>query len=780
MARSKTYEMLLKIAGDNSSLKKACAAASENLSTLGEAAKKAGQVAATALTGLGTAAAGIATAATSAYTEHEKAANSLAAATGARGEELASLQSAMESVYQNNFGESIEDAANAVALVNRNIKDIPAQEIAGATEAAIALRDAFEYDVSESTRAAAAIRKNFGGSAEEAFGLIAAGAQNGLDYSGELIDTINEYSSQFSKLGFTADGMFQLLQSGADSTAWNLDKVGDAVKEFSIRAIDGSDSTVAAFEALGYNAGAMMGTFAAGGDGANQAFFDVLNTLMDMEDQVARDALGVSLFGTMWEDLGAEAMEAMANASAGAYDTMDALEQINSVKYNDLGTAMEGVKRQAEAALVRVGEQLVPYAKEGLEYLANNVLPVVSSKLEEITPIVIEAGKALWENRDIILAVGGAVTAAVGAFKGLQVASAAVGAVKNLSTIFNAASQSGSLLSRVMSIGNVKLALIAGGAAALAAGFIYLWNHSEKFRAAVTSLWVKLQPLGASLMDLASLLAGVLGPAFQVTGLALINGLESAIQIAAPIIENVIGIFTGLLNFITGVFTGNWELAWQGVCDIFGNLFGGLANIAKVPINAVIGAVNSVIGAINSCGFTIPDWVPVVGGKSFSINLPEIPMLATGGIVTAPTILESGEGREPEAILPLSKLAAMLQGASNTPEEAPLAQLAKMMDDWTRNNKPGPHGPGQGGDGWDIPDLPRPGTNTAPPPAGGQNPSAAGSEVITFAPVFNFYGPTTREEAVEAGRLSFAEFKRLYDQLKAEERRKQLHYALGG
>ena len=373
-----------------------------------------------------------------------------------------------------------------------------------------------------------------------------------------------------------------------------------------------------------------------------------------------------------------------------------------------------------------------------------------------------------------------AVMTAVGAFHTLRTASAAIGAVKNLSTIFNAASQSGGLLSKVLSVGNVKLALIAGGAAALAAGFIYLWNHSENFRAAVTSLWVKLQPLGASLMDLASLLASVLGPAFQFVGLALVNGLESAVQIAAPIIENIIGIFTGLLNFITGVFTGNWELAWQGVCDIFGNLFGGLANIAKVPINAVIGAVNSVVGAINSCGFTIPDWVPVVGGKSFSINLPEIPMLATGGIVTAPTILEAGEGGEPEAILPLSKLAAMLQGASNTPEEAPLAQLAKMMDDWTRNNKPGPHGPGQGGDGWDIPDLPRPGTNTAPPPAGGQNPSAAGSEVITFAPVFNFYGPTTREEAVEAGRLSFAEFKRLYDQLKAEERRKRLHYALGG
>ena len=111
-----------------------------------------------------------------------------------------------------------------MSLVDRNMKNISPDEIVEATEAALALQDTFEYGVEESTRAAAAIQKNFGGSAKEAFSLIAAGAQNGLDYSGELIDTINEYSSQFSKLGFTADGMFQLLQSGADSTAWNLDK----------------------------------------------------------------------------------------------------------------------------------------------------------------------------------------------------------------------------------------------------------------------------------------------------------------------------------------------------------------------------------------------------------------------------------------------------------------------------------------------------------------------------------------------------------------------------
>ena len=210
-----------------------------------------------------------------------------------------------------------------------------------------------------------------------------------------------------------------------------------------------------------------------------------------------------------------------------------------------------------------------------------------------------------------------------------------------------------------------------------------------------------------------------------------------------------------------------------------------IVNLAKAPINAVISAINFVLEKINGISVTIPDWVPGVGGQPLGFNIPTIPQLATGGIVTAPTILEAGEGGEAEAILPLSKLAAMLQRVANAPEvqdignredgpeEAPLAQLAKMLDDWTKNKKPDPHGPGQGSSGRDLPDPPRPGGNDAPPPAGGQNPPG-GVDTITFAPVFNFYGPTTPEQAKEAGQISFAEFKRMYDRMKAEERRKNL------
>ena len=182
-----------------------------------------------------------------------------------------------------------------------------------------------------------------------------------------------------------------------------------------------------------------------------------------------------------------------------------------------------------------------------------------------------------------------------------------------------------------------------------------------------------------------------------------------------------------------------------------------IVNLAKAPINAVISAINFVLEKINGISVTIPNWVPGVGGSTLGFNIPTIPWLATGGIVTATTILEVGEGGEAEAILPL-------------------AQLAKMLDDWTRNNKPDPHSPGRdGGGGWGLPE-PRPaGANENPPPAGGQNhPGGGGVDAITFAPVFNFYGPTIPEQAKEAGQISFAEFKRLYKQMKAEERRKNL------
>ena len=734
MARGKVYDLAIKIAGRvDSSLKKACLDADEQLGELAKTAEKIGKAAKVAA-GVTTAAiSAVGVASVKAYTEHQQAANNMAAATGAAGEQLEYLQDAMDTVYTDNYGESLQDVADAVSLVDRNMKNISPDEIVEATEAALALQDTFEYGVEESTRAAAAIQKNFGGSAKEAFSLIAAGAQNGLDYSGELIDTINEYSSQFSKLGFTADGMFQLLQSGADSTAWNLDKVGDAIKEFSIRSIDGSDTTVAAFQALGYNASAMMETFAGGGDAANKAFYDVLNTLMDVDDQVQRDAIGVSLFGTMWEDLGAEAMQAMADASTAAYDTQGALDQINSVRYDDLGTQLEGVKRQAEEILWSIGEQLTPYLRDGLTFLSETVLPKVSTAVEKlggyvesnVIPAAKTAAQWIGENKDMLLTLAGAIATAVGAYMALKTAGQAAGAIKGIGTVLGTAVKQGGLLKTVVGLLGGQFTVVIAIIAAVAGAFVILWNRSEKFRNSVMGIWQRVQPLIQAFGNLVSLIATSLAPVLANLGTVVLGGLEAAFVAIAPYIENVITILTNLIEFITNVFSGKWSAAWQNVVNIFGSVIGMIVNLAKVPINAVISAINWVISKINSISVTIPDWVPGVGGTTLGFNIPTIPALAAGGVATAPTLAMIGEGGEPEAVMPLSK-------------------LAELLDEWT---KPKPQGGG-----------------------GGQE--DAGGDHIVWSPVFNFYGNTAKEEAVAAARMSFAEFKKMYKQMKAEERRK--------
>lgn len=754
MAKSKVMELAIKIAGKvDKSLGTSTKAANKQLATIQKAANKASTVMTAGLAAMRTGAIAATKYLADLGGEWQTATNQMASATGAAGEELENLRDVMENVYADNFGEDVADVADAVALVDRNMANLDKNGLTNATEGALALRDAFEYDVAESTRAAEAIRKNFGSSAEEAFSLIAAGAQNGLDYSGELIDTINEYSSQFSKLGFTADGMFNLLQSGADSTAWNLDKVGDAIKEFSIRAIDGSDTTVAAFKDLGYNAEEIMATFAAGGEGANEAFFDVINTLLDVDDQVKRDALGVALFGTMWEDLGVEAMEAMAGASQAAYDTEGALEQINQVRYNDLDSALQGIGRQMEVSLL-------PAADAVYQSLMDS-MPEITEAMEEVSPVIAEiaedfadwaggaisdglpvlvdgikdfadwAGKAydkaqpflsfLWEHKGTVLAVAAA----------LRVLGPAIGAVTTAMSMYSKAKGFVALLQQSGKITQITGAFKAFGSAlmgplgiiiAVAAAIALLYKNWDTVKAWLVNFGNTVNQIWTNFSNMVGNAIAAIGEKFPLLG-AYLQGWWESIQAA---VENVKAIFQNIIDFISNVFSGNWSAAWQNIVNIFGNLFGMIVNLAKAPINGVISAINWVLSKINSISVTIPDWVPGVGGTTLGFNIPTIPQLAEGGIATSPTLAEIGEGGEPEAVMPLSKLAAML-------------------DEWIRKPKPsGGGGEVEDGDG----------------------------ETVIFAPVLNFNGKADREDVEEAMRISFQEFKRLYKRMKAEERRK--------
>lgn len=115
---------------------------------------------------------------------------------------------------------------------------------------------------------------------------------------------------------------------------------------------------------------------------------------------------------------------------------------------------------------------------------------------------------------------------------------------------------------------------------------------------------------------------------------ALFEFLSGTLGIFRDTVEGIIGgvkrIFGGIVDFIGGVFTGDWGRAWEGIRNVFGGIFETLGAILKAPINFVISAINTVIGAINRINITVPDWVPLIGGRSFGFNIPKIPMLAKG------------------------------------------------------------------------------------------------------------------------------------------------------
>ena len=619
-------------------------------------------------------------------TEYQAATGQISAATGATGAELESLQGVMENVYGNNYGDSMADVADAVATVSQQMKGLSDGELQSVTEGAFALRDVFQYDVAESVRAANALVNNFGISGDDAMNLIASGAQNGLDFSGELLDTISEYSGQFAKVGIGADQMFQIMQAGADSGAWNLDKVGDAIKEMSIRVVDGSDTTAAGFQAIGMDADIMAQKFAAGGDSAQQAFQETIQALANMEDPVQQNSAGVKLFGTMWEDLGPEVVTQLASITDEAYAAGDELQKMQEVKYDNLGDAIQGLWRKAQSELLPMATKLTDFLKNavgnidltglgdtlssGFDMVFNKVVPIIQPLISMIQANLVPAlqtvgtfltGTVLptiqslvtWmsQNQDLILAIVAGIAAGVAAYKAYTTAVTVYNAIMAIYQAVTAASATGTFtLAGAMAALNLPvLAVVAAIAAVVAIGVLLYKNwdvivqKATQFGAMIVQVFNNIKAwVGGALASIAATLQSV-----GATIMSVLSGWWQNIQMFFTNVQNA---FLSIINFIVGFFTSAWSAAWQNVTNIFGTIWGGIVGLVKGPINAVIGIINSAIGAINSISVTIPDWVPLVGGQTLGFNIPQIPMLATGGTIEQPMLAVVGDA--PETIVP--------------------------------------------------------------------------------------------------------------------------------
>ena len=566
----------------------------------------------------------VGTAAVKFSSDSQDAFQQFAAATGTATEEMGKYKDMINNVYKNNFGESINDVAEAMATVNQNMSYLDDSALQRCTEYAYTLSDTFGYDVTESTRAADTLIKNYGVSAREAFNLITQGAQSGMDYSGEMIDSINEYSVQFKKLGLDAEDMFSIFANGAQNGAFNLDKVGDAVKEFSIRAIDGSDTTKQGFEALGMDAAKMAEKFGAGGDSAKEAFNEVIKGLAEMDDPVAQSAAGVNLFGTMWEDLGPQVITSMSTASDAIDKSKESVEELVNVKYDTLSGALGGLWRTIQVDVLQpIGNQLIPYVTKGISFIqkftdkwtrlgpaTQKTIVKFAAVAASVGPVLLGFGKVSSGIGTVISnfgKVGGAITRLTGA-------SGFSGIAKIMTGPFGIAAAAVAAAALLIYKNWDKIAPILQK---IGDRFVEFWNTVQP----------QLQPFIDLCIEIGSYLKDTLLEVFKIVWKAAGEAIVTWFGQVSEVIDNVLGVFEGIITFLTGVFQGDWEKAWTGIVQAVGGIFGTLEALVKTPINAVINLVNKAISAINNISVTLPD---IVGGGHIGFDIPLIPTLAKG------------------------------------------------------------------------------------------------------------------------------------------------------
>ena len=278
--------------------------------------------------------------------------------------------------------DSLEEAQEAITQVYQTAgKKVTPEGLKQVTKYAISFSKTFDTDVNETMRGASRMMENFGISAEEAFDLLTAGAQNGLNQSNELADNMAEYSQLFGQMGFTADETFSLLEGGLDGGAYNLDKVNDLIKEMGISLTDGrfeenadmfSESTRNLFNEW-KNGKATQG--------------EVVKSMMDDFANMEGGYDALNRAGTVWSALGEDnslkVIKAMAGASTSFGETKGSAEDLNNTMTNT--TAWDAFTNGVEGTVNSIAiwaQEFTDGMTGPIEKFFNNTLPNAMTTLD--------------------------------------------------------------------------------------------------------------------------------------------------------------------------------------------------------------------------------------------------------------------------------------------------------------------------------------------------------------------------------------------------------------
>lgn len=343
---------------------------------------------------------------------------------GFNDQQMAQAAAAAGKAYGNAWGESVQDNINtAGTAIQAGLLDgdATAAEMQPVIEQLTFVSSIMGEDIPAVARSAGQwIKTGLVGTSTEAFDLMTAAQQRGLNLSQDLLDTMTEYGTQYRKLGIDGPQALGSIQQLMEGGARDTDIAADALKEFSLRVLDvGNQDVVDAFESLQLNAADTAAEFGKGGDAANEMADTVIDKLNSIKDPVERNRVGLALFGTQWEDLGGAInnldLSDAKNQMASANSSLDAM----AVAGGGAGAAIEAAKNKISMAADEMKVKLAAAFADPMTDASN----WVTTHQEEITIFFANAAKS---------AIGFTAALLDGAGSFMQFASVAVDATTHV------------------------------------------------------------------------------------------------------------------------------------------------------------------------------------------------------------------------------------------------------------------------------------------------------------------------------------------------------------
>jgi phage-related minor tail protein len=535
-------------------------------------------------------------------TSKEAGSDLLAARIGLSPEESARIGKIAGGLYGNAYGADLGQVNDAIDGIKVNIGDLGKfsnAELTGMGAKALDLSKIMDEDVGRVTRGVGQLMRNgLAKDGTEAFDLITAASQKlPKEMRGELLDTIEEYSADFSSLGITGPQAMGALSASVKAGARNTDLAADALRELSIRGIDGTKATAAGFTALGLDADVMAQKLAAGGPSAQKATSEIIQALSGMSDPIAQEAAGVALFGTRYEELGPKAIAALDPATAGLTDYEGAAKKAGDTLNDNTASSVEGFKRKASEMASNLAAKAIPHLEklgrgfaglpgpaqaaiaglgglavaagpisntvDGVKNLATHAKSLGSSMASAGTKMGSAASKATTLATNLgRTAASGAKSAIVGIGNAAKTAgAAALSGAKSLGTWALASAKSAaSAIASAAAIVGQKVAMIAGKVATgVATAAQWLWN------AALTA-----NPIGLVIAAIVGIVAAL------VLAYNKVGWFRAFVDAAFRMIGNVV-------KSVVGFISRNWST---------------LFTIISAPIRTAVAIVRTIIAGI--------------------------------------------------------------------------------------------------------------------------------------------------------------------------------------